>query len=120
MEEQEEGEVPKKKLVEKVQRKDGESLYGREERRKERKGGPRERQTSQSETSLGGVWKMAVSPFAFGTELVVCQCYSGRIAENDGEDGKTAAAGSSSERKQVVGGDPAKVEAAKRRKTELK
>ena len=39
---------------------------------------------------------MALSPFAVGAELVFCQCYSGRIAEKDGDDGNDAAAGSSS------------------------
>ena len=31
---------------------------------------------------------MALSPFAFGAELVVCQRCSGRTAEKDGGDGK--------------------------------
>ena len=81
-EKEEECEVQKKKkLVEKVQRKDGKSLYGGDVRRKERKGRQKERQTSQSETSLGEVWKMALSPFPFGTEFVVCQHCSGRTRE---------------------------------------
>ena len=62
-----------KKLVEKVQRKDRQSLFGEDERGKERKGRPKEKQTSQSETSPGEVWKMALSPFAVGAELAVCQ-----------------------------------------------
>ena len=46
--------------MEEVSRKDGKSPYGREERRKERKGRPKARQTSKSETSFGEVWKMAL------------------------------------------------------------
>ena len=115
-EKEEEGEVQKKKLVEEVQRKDGTSPCGREERRGERKGRPKDGQASKSETSLGKVWKMALSLNAVGAELVVCQRCSGRIAEKNGDDGKNAAARSPSERKQMGGGDPAKMEAAKRRK----
>ena len=51
-----------------------------------------------------------------GSELALCQRCSGRIAEKDGDDGKNAAAGSSTKRKQMDGGDPTKVEAAKRRR----
>ena len=36
--------------------------------------------------------------------------------EKDGDDGKNAAAGSSIERKQMGGGDPTDLEAAKRRR----
>ena len=93
-----------------MQRKDRKSLYGEDERRKERKGRQKERQTPR--------WKMALSPFAFGAELVVCPCCSGRTAEKDGDDGKDAAAGSTGEREQMAGGDSTKVEAAtKRRRT---
>ena len=77
-------------------------------------------QTSQSETSLREIWKMALSPCAFGAELALCQRCSRRIAEKDGDDGKLAAARSSSEREQKGGGDSTKVEAAKRRRTGLK
>ena len=44
---------------------------------------------------------MVLSPFSSGAELAVCQCCSRRIAEKDGDDGKVAAAGSSSEREQM-------------------
>ena len=63
---------------------------------------------------------MALSPFAVGAESVVCQCYSGRIAEKDRDDGKDAAAGSSGEKEQIGGGDSTKDEAAKKEKTGLK
>ena len=46
----------------------------------------------------------------------LCQRCSRRIAEKDGDDGKVAAAGSSSEREQMCGGDPTKVESATRRR----
>ena len=116
--EKEEGgeEQKKKKLVEEVPRKDGKSPYGRDERRRERKGRPKARQTPKSETSFGEVWKMALSPFAFWAELAVCQRCSGRTAEKDGDDGKDAAEGGSGESEQMDGGDSTKVEAAKRRR----
>ena len=41
---------------------------------------------------------MALSLFAFGTELNLCQSCSSRPAGKDGDDGKVAAAASSSER----------------------
>ena len=75
-----------------------------------------EKRTSQSETSNGEVWKMALSLSVFVAELSVCQCCSGRTAEKDGDDGKDAAAGSSGEREQMGGGNSTKVEAAKRRR----
>ena len=81
--------------MEKVQRKDHKSLYGEGERGKERKGRQKERQTS--ETSLWEIWKMALSPPASGAELAMCQRCSRRIVEKDGDDGKVAAAESSSE-----------------------
>ena len=59
---------------------------------------------------------MALSTFAIGAELVVCQCCSGRIAEKDGDDGKDAAAGSSGKREQMGEGDSTKVEAVQRRR----
>ena len=49
---------------------------------------------------------MALSPYASGAELAMCQRFSRRIADKDGADGKVAAAGSSSEREQMCGGDP--------------
>ena len=90
--EEEEGEV-QKELEEKVQRKDRNSLSARMKQN--------ERQTSQSETSLGEIWKMALSLFASGAGLAKCQRCSRRIAEKDGDDGKVAAVGSSSEREQM-------------------
>ena len=74
-----------------------------------------ERRTSQSETNLGEGWKVDIYPFAFGSELALCQCCGGRIAEKDGDD-RNDAAGSSGYRKQMGGGDSTKVEAAKRRR----
>ena len=71
-----EGELQKKALVEKVQRKDRKPLHGEDKRGKERKGRHEETQTTQSETSLGEIW------------LAVCQRCSRRIAEKDGDDGK--------------------------------
>ena len=82
------GEVQKKELVEKEQRKDRKPLYGEEDRGKERQERQKERQTPQSETSLGEIWKMALSPCAVGAELALCQRCSRRIAEKDGDDGK--------------------------------
>ena len=58
-----------------------------------------ERRTSQSETNLGEVWKVALSPFAFGAELAMCQRCGRRTAEKDGGDGKDA--GSSGKRRQM-------------------
>ena len=58
-----------------------------------------ERRTSQSETNLGEVWEVALSPFTFGTELAMCQRCGGRTAEKDGGDGKDAA-GSSGKKKE--------------------
>ena len=63
---------------------------------------------------------MALSPFAFGAEMAMCQRCSGWTAEKDVDDGKDAAAGSSGKREQMGGGDSTKVEAAKRRRTEMK
>ena len=83
------------------------------EEKKEKARRRRDRQTSQSETSLGEICKMAHSPFAFGAELALCQRCTGKIAEKDGDDGKHAA-GSSSEREQTGGGDSTKVVAARR------
>ena len=90
------------------------SLYCEDERGKERNGRPKEKQTSQGVTDLGEVWKMALSPYAVGAELAVCQFCSGRMAEKDGDDGKDAAARSSSEREQMDGEDSTKVETAQR------
>ena len=87
-----EGEVQKKELVENVQRKDRKPLYGEDERGKERQGRQKERQTSESETSLGEIWKMALR----------------KIAEKEGDDGKVAAAASSSEMEQMGRGDSTK------------
>ena len=97
-----------------MQRKNRKPLHGEDKRGKERKGRQKERQTSQSETSLGEIWKMALSLLASGAVLFVCQCCSGRTAEKDGDDGRNAAAGSSSERKQMGEGDSTKVKTAKR------
>ena len=44
---------------------------------------------------------MALSPFALGAELAMCQRCSGRTAEKDGDDGKDAAAGSSGKRERM-------------------
>ena len=66
-----------------MQREDRNPLHGEEERGKERKGRQKERQPSQSETSLGEIWKMALSPSTVGAELALCQRCS-RIAEKDG------------------------------------
>ena len=74
-----------------------------------------EKRTSQSEANLVEVWKVALSPFAFGAELAVCQRCGGRTAEKDGGDGKDAA-GISGKRRQMGGGDSTKVEAAERRR----
>ena len=65
----------RRSLWQKMQRKDRKFLHGREERRRGGKERQEERHTSQSETSLGEVWKMALSPSAGGAELVVCQCW---------------------------------------------
>ena len=73
-----------------------------------------ERRTSQRETNLEEVWEVALSPFAFGAELAMCQRCGGRTTEKDGGDGK-GAAGRSGKRRQMGGGDSTKVEAAKRR-----
>ena len=75
----------------------------------------KERQTSQNETSLGQVWKIAPSRCAYGTELAVCQRCSRKIAEKDGDDGEVAAAAISSERGKMGGGNSTKVEAAQKR-----
>ena len=93
-----------------MQRKDCKLSYSEEERRRERKEMQKDRQTSQNE-----VWKIALSLCAERAELATCQRRSRRIAEKDGDDGKVAASGSSSEREQVGGGNSTKVEAAKRR-----
>ena len=53
-----------------MQRKDRTFLNGEDERRKERKRRPKEKQTSQSETSPVEVW-MALSPVALGADLAV-------------------------------------------------
>ena len=47
----------------KVQRKDSKPLYGDD--KKEKKGRQKKKQTSQSETSLGEIWKMSLSLLAF-------------------------------------------------------
>ena len=73
-----------------------------------------ERRTFQSETNLVEVWGVALSPFAFGAELAMCQRCGGRTTKKDGGDGKDAA-GRSGKRRQMGGGDSTKVEAAKRR-----
>ena len=76
------------------------------------RGEKKEKDGRKRDRRPGEVWKMALSPLAFGAELVMCQRCSGWAAEKDGDDGKNAAAGSSSEREQMDGG----VEAAKRRR----
>ena len=107
----EEGEVQKKEMVENVQREDCKPLHDEDERGKEGKRRQREKRTSQSETSLGEVWKRTLSPFALGAELAMCQHCSGRTAEKDGNDGKDAAAGSSGKKEQMVDSSgPAKKE----------
>ena len=58
-----------------------------EKRGCDRKGKQEERRTSQSEANLGEVWKVALFPFAFGAELVMCQRCGGWTAEKDGGDG---------------------------------
>ena len=46
---------------------------GKVERKvKKKRRAERVKKTSQDETSLGQVWKMAISPYAYGTELAVC------------------------------------------------
>ena len=77
-------------------------LHSEDERRKERKRWPREKQTSESETNLED------GSFSF--------CYLGRIGcvsmlqQKDCNE----AVGSSSEKEQMDGGDSTKVETAKR------
>ena len=97
-----EGEVQKKNLVEQWQRKDSKSLHGGDERRKkqkkEKEGRKRDRRP-RTRHVLGKSGRWLFLLFAFGAELVVCQRCNGRTAEKDGDDGKNAAAGSSSERK---------------------
>ena len=104
----EKGEIQKKKLVEKCKEKIVSLFTERMKEEKKRKGRQKERQTPR--------WKMALSPFAFGAELAVCQRCSGRTAEKDGDDGKNAAAGSTGEREQMGGGHSTKVEAATKRR----
>ena len=87
-----------------MQRKDRTFLHGEEARGEERQGRPKEKQMSQRDKSWG-LWKMALSPLAVGAELAACPCCSGRIAVKDGDDEKDAAAGSSSEREKMDGGD---------------
>ena len=106
--EKEKGETQKKKLVEKCKEKIVSLFTARmTEEKKEKEGRKRDRRPR---------WKMALSPFAFGAELAVCQRCSGRTAEKDGDDGKNAAAGSTGEREQMGGGDSTKVEAATKRR----
>ena len=81
----------------------------KEKERRKRDGRPKARQP------LGEVWEVALSLFSFGAELVMCQRCGGRTAEKDGGDCKDAA-GSSGKRRQIGGGDSAKVEDAKRRR----
>ena len=78
-----------------------------------------ERRTSQSETNFGEVWNVALSPFAFGAALPVCQRCGGRTAEKDGGSEEDAA-GSPGQTAHLGSGDLTEVEAAKRRKTGLK
>ena len=104
----------KKKLMEKVQRKDRTFLHGEDERKEEKKEKeiqmknrrPRERDKS--------------SLLAIGAESAVCHSCSGRIAEKDGDDGKDAAGGSSNEREQMDGGDSTKGGDSQKGKTGLK
>ena len=103
--EEEKSEVQKKQWAEKVSAKDCKLPFGEEERRRGRKERQKERQTTQNETSLGEVWKIALSPCASGTELALCQRCSRRVAEKDGDDEKVAAAASSSDMEQMGGGD---------------
>ena len=56
-------------MVENVQREDCKPLHDEDERGKEGKRRQREKRTSQSETSLGEVWKRALSPFALGGRI---------------------------------------------------
>ena len=53
----------------------------------------REKRNAGRETNLGEVWKVALSLFAFGAELAMCQRCGGRTAEKDGGDGKEDADG---------------------------
>ena len=96
--EEETSEVQKKQLVIKSKERIASFLAAKRERRRERKERQKQRQTHQNETSLGEVWMTALSPCAFGTELNLCQSCSSRPAGKDGDDGKVAAAASSSER----------------------
>ena len=54
----------------------------------------------EREANLEKIWEVALSPFAAGAELAMCQCCSRRTAEKDGGDDEDAA-GSAGKRKQL-------------------
>ena len=83
----------------------------RKEEKKER-----QKETSQSETSLGDIWKMALFPCAVGAESDLCKCCNRRLAEKDGDDGKVAAVGKSSKKEWMDGGVPTRAETVERKR----
>ena len=70
-----------------------------------------ERRTSQSETRLGEVWKVALSPFAFGAEMVSVEGPQRRTKMMERMQQEVQ-----EKKGQMRGGDSTKEEAAKRRR----
>ena len=94
VEEEEEEEQKKMMMVERVQREDRKLLYARIKEEKKGKEGRKRNGRPRARQVLGksGRWLFLLP--ASGAELALCQRCSRRIAEQAGDDGKVAAAGS--------------------------
>ena len=60
-----------------MQREDRKPLYDETREGEKEKDTQQERRTSHSETDFGEAQKVALSPFAFGAGLAMCQCCDG-------------------------------------------
>ena len=110
-------EAQKEELVEQTQRKDCKLSYCEEERRREgTKNGRNSDERPRTGHVLGKSGRLLfLLVLLVQNRLCVNAADEGRIAEKDGDNGKVAAAASSSEREDMSGGNSTKVEAAKRR-----
>ena len=80
----------------------------------EKEGKQKKCKTPQSDTNLGEIWELALSPLDSGEDLAKCQCCSRRTTKKNGGSAEIATR-SAEQKKQMDGGNTQKVEAAKRR-----
>ena len=89
-EKEEEDEAQEKKMVDKVQRAQHKPVYDENEEGQKMRKRAHEVKDAQSEANFGKVWEVALSPFATGTELAECHCWSRRATmKNGGSDEET-------------------------------